>query len=162
VSRARAGEVSIARPSRGVLFAAVCGVALLIVMFVFDWFGSSGTSVEIDPDFLGLENVGLNAWQSFSILDWVLLVTAVAAIGAALIEATSRSVNSPVVAEAVVCSLGALAALLLVIRIIDPPGDLNREVGVYVGLAFALGIAYGGWKAMADEGTSFADQASRL
>ncbi len=148
--------------SRGVLIAVISGLALLIVMSVLDWFGSSGTSVDLPPEFLGLRDVGFNAWESFSVIDVVLLGAVVVAIGGGLIEGTARSVNSPVVIEAVTCSVGIVACLLILFRIVDPPGDLNREIGVYLGFLSAFGIAYGGWKAMADEGTSFTDQASRL
>lgn len=148
--------------SRGVLIAVVSALVLLIVMTFFDWFGSSGTSVDLPPEFLGLRDVGFNAFQSFSVIDLVLLLTAIVAIGAGLIGVTSRSVNSPVVIEAVTCSMGILAVVLILFRIVDPPGDLNREVGVYLGLIASFGIAFGGWKAMADEGTSFTDQARRL
>lgn len=148
--------------SPGVLIAAIAGLLLLAVMFLFDWFGSSGSSVELPPQFLGLPDVGFNAWQSFSVIDVLLGVAALVAIGGGLIARASRGVNSPVVPEAVTCAIGILAALLIVFRIIDPPGDLNREPGVYLGLIAALGIAYGGRRAMVERGTSFSDQASRL
>lgn len=148
--------------SRGEIVAATSGVVLLIAMGVLDWFASSGTSVDLPPEFLGIPDVGFNAWQSFSVIDLVLLLVGATAIGGSLIAATSRSVNSPVAVQAVTCASGLLAAVLLLFRLADPPGDLHREIGIYVGLAACLGIAYGGWRAMAAENTSFLDQARRL
>lgn len=148
--------------SRGAMIAVVSGLALLIVMTTLDWYGSSRTSVEVpSSDYLG-RSAEFDAWQVFAVVDLLLLGVVVVAIAGGLIAGTSRSVNSPVVTEAVTCAAGILAVLLILFRIVDPPGDLHREVGVYLGLLAALGIAYGGWKAMADEGTSFSDQASRL
>ena len=40
--------------------------------------------------------------------------------------------------------------------------DVGRSIGVFLGLIAAAGVAYGGWTAMQEEGTSFADQADRL
>ena len=40
--------------------------------------------------------------------------------------------------------------------------DVSRKIGVFLGLIAAVGIAYGGWRAMQEEGTSFGDQADRV
>ena len=65
--------------------------------------------------------------------------------------------------------LGILSVLLIIYRIISPPDggagdliDISRGIGVYLGLIAAIGIAYGGWTAMQEEGTSFSDQADRF
>ena len=39
---------------------------------------------------------------------------------------------------------------------------LDRAYGVFLGLIASAGIAYGGWRAMEEEGTSFGDQADRI
>lgn len=65
-----------------------------------------------------------------------------------------------------VLALGALAACLILIQIISPP-DLGSEVkgftfevalkaGIFLSLAAACGIAYGGGRAMREEGVSWA------
>ncbi|HVV89442.1 MAG TPA: hypothetical protein VHB53_03000, partial [Solirubrobacterales bacterium] len=73
---------------------------------------------------------------------------------------------------AAVCVLGGLAALLILIRIISPPGPegafselafaTTLKLPVFLALAAALGIAYGGWRTMGEEGSSFASIAKRL
>ena len=86
--------------------------------------------------------------------------------------ANAQSVNLPVAGSALVAGLGILCVLLILYRIIDPPGEgdipdgfdisIAREIGVFLGLIAAVGIAYGGYLGMQEEGTSFGDQADRL
>jgi len=141
----------------GELIAGASGALLLIVMFL-DWFGGSiDTPVgSVDLD------IGVNAWQSFSFIDMLLFLAAIAAIGAAIITATQRSVALPVAASVIVTALGILATLLVLYRLLDPPGGLGREFGVFLGLLTSAGIALGGYMAMKDEGTSFSDAANQV
>ena len=156
------------RIGRGEMIAAISAVVLLIVMFIFTWF-----SVDFGSDSLGLGasvDTGANAWQAFGFIDLVLFVTILVAIGGAVMSANAQSVNTPVAISAVTCGLGILCVLLILFRIIDPPGSgdipdgfdigINRGIGVFLGLIAAGGIAFGGWKAMEEEGTSFGDQAA--
>jgi hypothetical protein len=138
----------------GELLAGICGVLLIIVMF-FSWYGIGGAAGSI----LSAANVdtSVNAWQAFDFVDIVLFVTAIVAIGAALLAASGRSVALPVAASVVVTVLGIIAVLLVLYRIINQPGDnaiVDVKFGAWLGLLVTLGIAVGGFLAMADEGTS--------
>ena len=92
--------------------------------------------------------------------------------GLALISASQTEVDLPVAASAVVAGLGILSVVLIIISIISPPDfgvdlsgsgiDHTRKFGVWLGLIAAVGVAYGGWRAMQEEGTSFGDQADRF
>ena len=158
------------RLSQGEMIAAVSALLLLIVMFIFTWF-----SVDLGDNNLfeasGVDT-GANAWQAFGFIDIVLFVTILVAIGGALIAANATSVNTPVTISAITTGLGILSVLLILYRIIDPPGSgdipdgfdigISRGIGVWLGLILAAGIAYGGWRAMEEEGTSFGDQADRF
>ena len=44
----------------------------------------------------------------------------------------------------------------------DRSVDTNTNVGVFLGLIAAIGVTFGGWLAMQEEGTSFADEADRF
>jgi hypothetical protein len=149
------------RLGTGEKIAAVSAVALLLIMFIFDWFGVSG-SIDTGVGVVEFEGGGANAWQSFGFIDIVLFVTVVAAIALAVITANASDVNLPVAGSAIVAGLGILSVILILYRIIDPPSDLDREIGVFLGLIAAGGIAYGGWVAMQEEGTSFGDQRDRV
>jgi hypothetical protein len=158
------------RLNQGEMIAAVSALLLLIVMFIFTWF-----SVDLGSnDLLSASGVdtGANAWQAFGFIDIVLFVTIIVAIGGALITANAQSVNTPVAISAITTALGILSVLLILYRIIDPPGSgdipdgfdigISRGIGVWLGLILAGGITYGGWRAMQEEGTSFQGQADRV
>jgi hypothetical protein len=158
VSRLRTGE----------LVAGVSGIALFIFMFL-PWFGfdlggaasdiaeNLGVNVEVDvPD------ANFNAWESFDFIDLVLFLTALVAVGLAVATAMSATPNLPVAASAITAGLGILATALVIYRVIDPVGDADRKVGLFLGLIAAAGVAVGGWMAMQEEGTSFGAQADRL
>jgi hypothetical protein len=166
--------MDINRLRTGEKIAAIAGIALLIIMFL-TWFGISQEdageiSIESAEDLAevaaGLSasatELNLNAWESFSFIDIILLVTVVVAVGLAVATAMSRSVSLPVAASALTAGFGILSTLLILFRILDTPYDLGREFGVFLGLIAAAAIAYGGWRAMQEEGTTFAGEADRL
>ncbi|HWW67285.1 MAG TPA: hypothetical protein VNY83_04820, partial [Solirubrobacterales bacterium] len=77
----------------------------------------------------------------------------------------------PISMNAVVAVLGGLSVLLILFRIVDPPSfgsfggvsvEGTVEIGIFLGLIAAAGIAYGGYLAMKEEGASFGDTADRL
>jgi hypothetical protein len=143
----------------GELIAGICGVLLLIDMF-FSWYGIGGAAGSI----LSAANVDttVDAWKAFSFIDIVLFVAALAAIGAAVLAASGRSVALPVAASVIVTMLGIIVSLLVLYRIINQPGPndiVDVKFGAYFGLLLCVGIAAGGFLAMADEGTSLGDAA---
>jgi hypothetical protein len=158
----------------GELIAGVAGALLFIVMF-FGWFGISVEDVtglsqdeltdlaEAFPDAEAEgDSVSFSAWESLSFIDIILAITALVAIGLAVATAAARAVSLPVAASALTAGLGILSTLLILYRIIDPPYALNREFWVFVGLVLAAAIAYGGWRSMQEEGTTFGGEADRL
>ena len=162
------------RIRQGEMIAAVAAVVLLVVMF-FGWFGIDVEGVtglsqdELEAAGEAFANVDAaadsftaNAWESFGFIDIILLVTIIAAVALAAISASATQVNLPVALSAIVAGLGILSTLLVIYRIIDPPYGFDRKFGVFLGLVAAAGIAYGGWRAMQEEGTSFQGEADRL
>ena len=49
--------------------------------------------------------------------------------------------------------LGTLGALMILYQVFDVPGDLDRKIGLFLGLIAAAGIAGGGYLSMQDEAT---------
>lgn len=150
------------------MIAGASGVALLLIMFIFSWFGVEASGGGFSA------SAGANAWESFGFIDIILFITILVAVGGALMTANAQSVNTPVAVSAITAGLGILSVVLILFRIISPPDfgvgdlggidgvDVGRKIGVFLGLIAAGGIAYGGWSAMQDEGTTFGGQADRL
>ena len=141
--------------------AGIAGIALILIMFIFDWFGAN---------FAGVSGVvTANAWGSYGFTDIVLFITALAGIALAYLSATRQSVALPVAASAIVTALGILSLILIVISIISPPDlgftgrvDHTREAGVWLGLIATAALTYGGYLAMQEEGTTLGREADRL
>ncbi len=148
--------------STGEKIAGVSGVVLILIMFIFKWFG-------LKANFGGLASaeVTRNAWGSFGFIDIILFVTALAAIALFLIAASDQDLELPVPLSAIVAGLGALCVLLVLFRLIDPPNfsdvslpsgiDKTRKIGAFLGLINVAVLTYGAYLAMQEEGTSFSD-----
>lgn len=117
---------------KGALLAGPAGVSLFLVMFI-DWFGESGWS-----------SVG---WFAAS----VIAAAALCAVAFALVVYARASVSLPVALSSLTTALGAIALIIVVYRAIDPPADGERELGVYLGLAAAAALAFGGWLGMQED-----------
>jgi hypothetical protein len=71
------------------------------------------------------------------------------------------SVSYPVAGCAVATLFGGIALVLIVIRLLDPPGDgLDREIGAWLGLVCAAGITVGGYLGMQDQAAGRAPSAA--
>ena len=154
--------------STGEKVAGASAVLLFIFMF-FDWFSvevSGGSGV-----FTASAVAGGNAWDALDFIPIVLVVTILAALGVAALRLTDAAYEPPISANAVVSVLGGLSALLILYRIVDTPGggsvpglsvDVSPAFGIFLSLLAAIGIAYGGYRAMQEEGASFGDVGDRL
>ena len=153
---------------RGEKIAGLAGILLILIMFIFDWFGlgSSGT-----VQGFSFGEATSNAWGSYGFTDIVLFVTALAAIALAFTAASDAEVGLPVALSAIVTALGVLSLILVVISIISPPDfgapdvsglDHSRKIGVWLGLIAVAAVTIGGFLAMQEEGTSFAGEADRF
>jgi hypothetical protein len=162
------------RLSLGEKIAGASALVLLLAMFILGWFSLDGITaqgsgleglggeISFEADDLGAlaegsgEDTSANAWQSFSLIDLVLLAAILAT--AAVVGARLAGNSLPGEAGLAVLALGALSTLLLLFRIISPPDlipgevpdgldfetDVGRGIGVFVGLIASAGIAYGG------------------
>jgi hypothetical protein len=175
---AKSRRPRVARPTLGRLRAgeaiSLLAAVLLFVLMFFTWYGieASGSAGAGEGLVAVGGSGGGSAWDALEVIPLFLMLAIVVAVGAALLK-LGRSTWKPAIPPAVaVCLLGLLAALLILIRIISPPGpngalsevafDTTLKPAVFLALAAALGIAYGGWRTMGEEGTSFGGIAKRL
>ena len=156
------------RLSTGEKIAGVSAILLFIFMF-FDWF-----SVDVSTSagaFSVSASEGGNAWDALDVIPIFLMIAIIAAVGMAVVRLTDAVFEPAISMNAVVAALGALAVILILYRIIDTPDagsapgvsvDVSPTIGIFLGLIAAAGIAYGGYRAMQEEGTSFGDVGDRL
>ncbi|HEY6731077.1 MAG TPA: zinc ribbon domain-containing protein [Solirubrobacterales bacterium] len=133
-------DLKLERLSSGEQIAAGSALALLVCMF-FGWFN------------FGFET--RNAWESLHFISPILTVVIVLILGLAFMKASEKSVGDIPVGS-MTFTLGAVATLLILYRLIDPislPGAEGFEpqgsvqAGVFLGLLAAVGIAAGGYLA---------------
>jgi hypothetical protein len=119
----------------GELVGAIGGLGLLASTFL-PWYSVGGTDV--------------TAWQAFSVTDIVLAAAAVVALSVGACVLFRISVSYPVAGSSVATGFGFVSALLIVIRMINPPGagDPSVEFAAWLGLASAIAITIGGYMGM--------------
>jgi hypothetical protein len=131
------------RLRHGEWIAATGGVVLFVSLFL-DWYSSAG----------GAKRGGGTAtgWESFEVADVVFTVAALMGVGLAVAAATQRA---PAVAQAIsalTVPVGIAAVVLVVIYAISlPHGADDREIGLWLGLAGALGVLVGAYRSMGDQ-----------
>jgi hypothetical protein len=85
------------------------------------------------------------------------------------VKASDAAVDAPL--TAIATGLSGLVVLLILYRVISPPDfgsiggvsfDATRKAGLWLGLIASIGMAYGSYRAMEEEGTSFSDAADRF
>jgi hypothetical protein len=154
--------------STGEKISAASAILLFVFMF-FDWFGVEISGV---PGFSGeVSGSGGSAWDALDLIPLILMLAIVVAIGVAVVRLTDADLEPPVSLNSIVAALGGLAVLLILYRIVFPPDlgsfggvevDATLKLGIFLSLLAAAGIAYGGYSAMREEGTTFGDAADRL
>jgi hypothetical protein len=152
---------------RGELIAAIGGIVLLITLFFLDWYA---VDVNISTPFGDIGGgAEFGAWdgQGFTgtIANLVILAAGIAAVGLAVVTATSRTVSLPVAASALTAGLGIAAVVMVLLRMLFQPGEnefIELRFGIWLALISSAVIAYGGWEAMREEGTSFEQARDQL
>jgi hypothetical protein len=147
-------SVELRRLRGGSALLAAGGVALFVVVFFVDWFGSSVSGLPQGSQLKGA-NVSATGWETFTSSRWIWLAAMLAALAAALASAAGRRSDGPLRAGAVAAGLGALSCGLIVYRIARhssatfSQGSLHAgygiKVGIWFGLLAALAITVGGY-----------------
>ena len=75
---------------------------------------------------------------------------AIAGLSVGIVAFGRISVSYPVAGSSITLGFGALALLLIAYRLISPPGsgEVDREVGAWLGLIAAAGVTLGGYLGM--------------
>jgi hypothetical protein len=132
----------------GELISATSALCLLLVMFLFEWYGVAGVP---DPSAARPAVTSAeNAWNGLPVVRWVMLLTIAVTLGSVVLHASQRTHGSRTDTSGVVTVLGSLTAVLLCYRVlISLPASnevIDQKLGAVLGLACALGIALGGYE----------------
>jgi hypothetical protein len=126
------------RLRHGEWIAGIAGTALLVALFL-DWYSADGGATA-------------NAWESFAVADVVFALAALMGIALALAAVTQRSPAVPQTISSLTVPVAFVAAVLVVIYALSlPDGASGRELGLYLGIAGALGVLVGAWRSMGDQ-----------
>jgi hypothetical protein len=133
----------------GELASAACAMALLVLMFATAWYGVDRPPGKTS----GAERVTtVDAWNSLTLLRWLMLLTIIVAVGSLLLHMTQRSHGVSTDTSGTVTLLGFVTALLVAYRVlIDLPSAasiVDQKLGAYLGMLAAFGIALGGYHAL--------------
>jgi hypothetical protein len=117
-------------------------------MFAFKWFGVVGRPRAGDSG----KQSAASAWTELSVVRWLLLLTALVALGSVVIHISQRSHGSQTNTTLPVTLLGGLSSLLLFYRLLvdlpSPHTVVDVKIGGFLGLLAAIGIAVGGLESL--------------
>jgi hypothetical protein len=114
------------------------GGALLLVALFLPWYDEGAVSP--------------TGWQAFTVIDVVLAAVGLAALLVPLATAQQRVPAVPLAMEALVTLAGMVALVLVLIRVVDLPGDASgRSTGLWLGLAATAVVVVGAAVAMRDD-----------
>jgi hypothetical protein len=146
----------------------ISAILFFIFLFIFKWLGWSASASVLGTTHSA--SASLNGWHSFTDSRWLWLLTIIVALGAVAISAGMLKIKSPVQPGVLVAALGALSTVLIIYRVFSHPGSgglsysgpgysfsYGNEIGIWLGLIAALGVTYGGYLRMQEEGTSLSD-----
>lgn len=135
------------RLRRGEILTGVSAVLLLAFLLAGKWYGQGSQS--------------RSGWQALTDLRWLLVVTIVAAFALVVAQMTRRSPAIPVTLSMTVTVLGLITVLALIYRVlIDAPA--HEQAGAYLGLLSAIGLAYGGFLSLRQEGIARRDAPAEI
>jgi hypothetical protein len=132
--------------------AGAAGVAVLVVLFL-PWYCVHGVpAIAGATGYAPLRSP--SGWQAFSVVDILLAVAAALAIAIVVVTATASGPARPVACAVIATVASAIAVLLVIWRLLDPPqGFYTRHYGVWLGLAATLLMLAGSFAALRDEHT---------
>jgi hypothetical protein len=158
-------------------FTGLAGLVLLVSLFL-PWYGvaADGAAAAV------VEDAGsASGWEALSVIDIFLALTALLAISHPIVTAAQRTIAVPQALSAFIVWIALFAGILLLIRLLSPPGveslggavgvdgafltrsvggagaslddflSVTREFGAWLATAAVLGIGVGGWRSMRDK-----------
>jgi hypothetical protein len=131
--RYAAPPMDVRRLRAGDWMAAVSGVVLFVSLFL-PWYGDA------------------SGWESLAVIDVLLALVAAAGVALLVVTASQPVAAVPIAVSALVTLLALIALVLVLLRVASvPDGADGRDLGLWLALIAALGLAGSAWLAMSDE-----------
>jgi hypothetical protein len=155
------------RPRREETIAALAAIVLFVLLF-FPWYDISLTGSELSYPGGG---VGRTAWEALDLIAPLLALACAVTLALVLARVLRPQWKPAISLGAAIAVAGGIASVLLLFRVVIPPDldgligvefDVTPNLGAFLALAAALGIAVGGYRTMRAEGSSFAAVADSL
>jgi len=144
----------------GEWLAALSGLALLVVLFL-PWYEVSGRRLVVGGELGVGDTLDVTALQAFGLVDLLLIVVAVSALGLLVLIATQPTAAPGIAAAALLTPVAGAAAVAVLIRVSNLPGDLEPQAGgiaqtgrtawAWVGVGATFGVLLGSLLSMRDE-----------
>jgi hypothetical protein len=146
------GPTTAPRVLFGELTSSVSAVLLLVLLFATEWYGVAGVP---DPSAARPAVSGTESgWMGLTVVRWVVLITALIAIGSVVLHASQRRHGTKTDTSRLVAGLGSLTFLLLIYRVLIhlPSGAkvIDQKLGAVLAIVCALGVALGGYESIAE------------
>jgi hypothetical protein len=148
--------VDLRRLRHGEWIAGISGAVLLVAMFL-DWY-----SLDVPGTW-----PKANAWEAFTVVDVFLAIAGLGGVALLVAVASQRSPSVGQATGALTVPFAFVAAVLVVLRALDPPGwqsvvggpapgghvdlPVTGEIGLYIGIAATLGVLIGAWRSIGDQ-----------
>jgi hypothetical protein len=122
---------------------------------VWEWLTGAGGLVLLVSLFLPWYSLGgesATGWESFTVVDLILALAALCAIALPAVAAAQRTAAVPQAFASTIVWILAVAAVLALIRLLNPPADdVSRDAGVWIGAIAALALVGVDIKSMRDK-----------
>ena len=141
------------RLRRGELVAGGSAVALLVFLFVPEWYALKGT---FGPTAVILgARTSWDGWWGLVGARWLALITIVVALALVYFQAAERAPAIPVTFSVFVTVFGIATLIAVIYRLAAGPpqggGLLDQQAGPWLALLAAIGIVFGGFASMRKE-----------
>lgn len=137
---------------RGEVWSAASALALLALMLLTKWYGVAGVP---DPSAARPAiSSAESGWTGLPLVRWIVLATALVAIGSVLLHASQRRHGAKTDTSRLVAGLGTLTSLLLVYRVLialpSASKVIDQKLGAVLGLVCAIAVTLGGYESIAE------------
>jgi hypothetical protein len=122
-------------------------------MFAFEWYGVDGIPgrTAVGAGLVSSEN----AWHGLAVIRWLMLLTIVLALASAAIHVWHPSRVRVAEVRLGLLLLGALTAVLVLVRVLialpSPDRVVDQKLGAVLGLICAWGIALGSYESVREQ-----------